>query len=191
MTNGGSEVFIVIGRRQFRSGLVVLVLLVMSGVLYAMASSRRAHQPPESLEGNGGQSAVAPSLVQPPGVQVSIPVGAGFDEYRLERDRTRSVQVEMLQAALGETDLAEEQRSQITAELMAVIKRSEREMQTEALLRARGFADAVVVTTDNGATAVVPAVLTREDAAVVGDLVARNIGVAIDRVTIIDGATGP
>jgi hypothetical protein len=187
-------VIVVIDRRQAQRIVLILVLLVVAGLLYVVSSRERA-----SLMAKGEQlstPARAPATREPdtvaqvPGAAVRVTAlpDSRFDDYRVERDRARAAQVELLRGALAESGLSEARKEQLTGELLELLRKAEREMQAEALLKAQGFADAVVVITDSAASAVVSEVLTSASAAKVGDLVARIAGISPERITIIDGA---
>lgn len=178
---------IVIKRQRIRYIILVFVLLIAMGLFYLAARHEREQQT--------GAVGVVASAVERERVDEKSPqillaqTSTGyFHEYRIERDKTRSMQIELLQVAAAEKDISEVRKAQLTAELMTLLKRSEREMQAESLLRAKGFSDAVVVLADNTASVVLPDVIDQTDAALVGELVARLAEVALERITIIDGA---
>lgn len=170
--------------RRIRRIILVFVLLIMLAIFYAVAWREREPEPSDPVVGATTLADRGSDL------QVSVQrTSAGyFDEYRIERDRARAMQVDLLRAAAAESGISEVRKEQLTTELLALLKRSEREMQTESLLRAKGFSDAVVVLADDTASVVLPEVLQREDAARVGELVARLADVALERIAIIDGA---
>jgi stage III sporulation protein AH len=118
-----------------------------------------------------------------------MPQVAVFADYRMELERVRAAQIELLQTVLEDKELSAAQREQLNAELMQIMQRSEAELQAETLLRAKGYLDAIVVITQSGANVVVPVVLTKQDAAVIGELTARAAGIPAERITIIDGAS--
>ena len=61
-----------------------------------------------------------------------------------------------------------------------------KEAEIENLLRAKGYIDGVAILKANSATVVVPAELTQEEAAQIGELVNRLTGISFDRITIVD-----
>jgi hypothetical protein len=185
-------VIIVVERQRIRRIILMLLLLVILGVLYMAARRERTPQVTDSAIGVTAQVLEGPvesvDHGSRPEVSVKRTSAAYFDEYRIERDRARSMQVDLLRAAAAESGISEVRKAQLTTELLALLKRSEREMQTESLLRAKGFSDAVVVLADDTASVVLPEFLQRDDAARVGELVARLADVALERIAIIDGA---
>lgn len=137
---------------------------------------------------NNAQPVAADAATQSGRVEVMVPSTTLFDEYRLERDRSRASQIELLRATLNDKTLSESRRDQLTADLFSLLKRGEKELQAETLLKAKGYSDAVVVMNESGANVVVPQVLERTDAAQVGELVSRAAEVDVAQITIIDGA---
>lgn len=137
---------------------------------------------------NNAQPIAADAATQSGRVEVMVPSTTLFDEYRLERDRSRASQIELLRATLNDKTLSESRRDQLTADLFSLLKRGEKELQAETLLKAKGYSDAVVVMNESGANVVVPQVLERTDAAQVGELVSRAAEVDVAQITIIDGA---
>jgi hypothetical protein len=170
------------------TGLVILCVAV--GVFWAMSPKDQAQQAdvPVAVSATDPLVSTYPVMTDG-GITVHSPKVAVFAEYRMELDRVRAAQIELLQTVLQNQEISAAQRDQLNTELRLIMQRSEAELQAEILLRAKGYPDAIVVITQNGANVVVPAVLTQQDAAVIGELVARASGVSTERITIIDGAS--
>lgn len=113
-----------------------------------------------------------------------------FSEYRLERERVRSRQMELLQSMIYDTGYDSESRMSAQRELQALIETMTRETEIENLLKAKGYLDGVVILNSEAVTVVVPAALTREEAAGIGELIHRLTGIRLDRVTIVDEPLG-
>lgn len=122
--------------------------------------------------------------------QDQIPEATGedfFAEYRLERTRTRSKNIEMLQQIVADENTSEEARAAASSELVDLSKRTEAEAEAEALIRARGYKDALVFVRGDACDVVVSGPeLTRADAEQIGDIVARCLGVDLANITIIE-----
>lgn len=107
-----------------------------------------------------------------------------FVEYRLERDRLRSEQSEVLQEIIRTAESEEVRRKAQDAELKLVAAKLE-EAEMENLIKARGFSDALVVMTDNDVSAVVKTKnLKQEDVLQVADIIGRIAGVKPEDITI-------
>src|SRR5690606_31085214 len=98
-----------------------------------------------------------------------------FDDLRLERERLRSRQAELLQAAALDPAAGEARRREAHEELLALWELEARELEIEQLLRAHGY-DVV-------------AVLDQAAAALIGELTHRIAGVKRETVTIVDGVS--
>ena len=112
--------------------------------------------------------------------------GEAFAEFRWNRDRSRSRQLEAMQDIMADTTSSEEQKASAQARLMDIMSSSEIENELEGLLMAQGLPDAVVVLGETGATVMVDTVLTEEEAARIGDTVNDMTGVTLEKIRIID-----
>ena len=68
-----------------------------------------------------------------------------FAEYRMERERVRGEQVELLREMLNNPNVDEKSRAAAAAHLVQISEALEQEIKTEALIIARGFQDCVVI----------------------------------------------
>ena len=109
-----------------------------------------------------------------------------FAEYKLERERMRSRQIELLQNIAYDAHTEGERREEAQSQLQLLIDRITRETEIENLLKAKGYLDALVLLDPEAVTVVVPVILTREEAAGIGELVHRLTGVGFERITIVD-----
>ncbi|MGE5593200.1 MAG: SpoIIIAH-like family protein [Betaproteobacteria bacterium] len=110
-----------------------------------------------------------------------------FSEYRLERTRTRSKNIELLQQVVADEKASEEARAAASTQLVDLSKKTEAEAEAEALIRARGYEDALVFVRGDTCDVVVSGPeLTRSDAEQIGDIVARCLGVELANITIIE-----
>ncbi len=109
-----------------------------------------------------------------------------FSEFRWERDRSRSRQLEALQDIMTSSASSEQQRETAQVRLVAIMAGSEVEMELEGLLMAQGLPDAVVVLSETGATVMVDSILTEEEAARIGETVSGMTGMSFEKIRIID-----
>jgi stage III sporulation protein AH len=170
----------------FRGRKVLWNLLIIVMVIVALVYIFRVEDGVDSgqevlSEGESGTSQVV--LVEPVTVR-SVPTK--YSEYKLERERMRSRQVELLQnlAYDGSTDRERKEQAQI--DLQTLIERISRETEIENLLKAQGYLDALVLLDQEAITVVVPVTLVREEAARIGELVHRLTGIRLERITIVD-----
>ncbi|MGE5631928.1 MAG: SpoIIIAH-like family protein [Caulobacteraceae bacterium] len=98
-----------------------------------------------------------------------------FSEYRLERDKNRSKEVEMWQDIINNDKAEETFKNLAQQELMKIVALTEKEMIIENLIISRGFNDALVFLTDDSATVIVDAKeLSPSNVAQIQDIVVRK-----------------
>ncbi len=98
-----------------------------------------------------------------------------FSEYRLERDKNRSKEVEMWQDIINSEKAEENFKNMAQQELVKIVGLTEKEMIIENLIVARGFNDALVFLTDDSATIIVDTKeLTPSNIAQIQDIVVRK-----------------
>lgn len=114
------------------------------------------------------------------------PVPTKFAEYRIEREKVRSRQIELLENMLSESNISSEHRDQMQVELLTLTSNIAKETEIENLLKANGYMDAVVLIEGDSATVVVPVTLSQGEAGNIGQLVHRITEVRLERITIID-----
>lgn len=122
---------------------------------------------------------------QIPAEQV-IPVASPdfFTEYRLERDKIRSERSDLLRESIKSAN-SEEARQKAHDTMLKMVMDKQRETEIESLIKARGFADALVFIKDNSVSAVVKtSSLSREEVVQVADVISRVAGVKAEDITI-------
>lgn len=124
------------------------------------------------------------------GVAADQPAGGPerdfYVESRLDRERALSRQFELLEAVINNPDSSPEVRSRAQEELLALSRQASVEAETESLIRAKGFDDALVYLHQDGAVVVVRTqLLSRADAAVIMDLVSRVAAVAVEEISVV------
>jgi len=113
---------------------------------------------------------------------------AFFVEYRMDRERARGKQVELLREVMASSSIDEETRKTAHEKFLDISSSISKEMELENLLRARGFQDAAVFLDGNSVTVVVqpgPREAAAEDNTDLAQLVAKSTGVTEDNVIII------
>mgnify|MGYP001012221751 CR=1 FL=1 len=173
--------YVVRGRKALWN--LVIMVLVIAALMYIF----RVEEPPQeevTAEPPGREQVV---VVEPVTVRT---VPTKFAEYRLERERMRSRQLELLQNIAYDAHTPEERREEAQIQLQELIERMTRETELENLLKAQGDLDALVLLDRDAITVVVPVTLTRDEAARIGELVHRLTGLALERITIVDETRG-
>lgn len=109
-----------------------------------------------------------------------------FIEYRLERDRVRSQEIEMLREVIDNPNSSPQVRNEAQQRLIRLSEYMEQEMQLEALLQAKGYPEAAVFIHPSAVNVIVRAPqLKEEDINRIGELVARTTGRRMDEVVIM------
>lgn len=174
--------------------------LFVAAALFAMVRFEKAAAPSAATVASEEKPAAAAvpaaaNTKEKPLDEILIPVeglppsGQGADfyaEYKMERDRSRSRQMEIFQELARDKDASATVRNDAQRRLIALLALEEKEMQLENLLVAEGFADPLVFLTDEGATVCVAGPeLTPEGAARVGDLTTRITRLSPQQVVIM------
>lgn len=125
------------------------------------------------------------------GSSLTVGTGSGwtadvFAEGRLERDQSRSHQLEVLQTVAHSEAVSDDTRAEAEAEIMALNLRMTREADIENLIKARGFDNAVVFLYPEAAVVMVQAeTLTREEVAQVADVIVKVAEIPMEGISVI------
>ena len=104
---------------------------------------------------------------------------------RLSREQVRAQNKETLLNALNSGGLSDEQKNQITNEMLKITQIAELENATEMLLAAKGFGDAVVNISDEQVEIVVNSTdVSDVSRAQIEDVVKRKTGKAAENIII-------
>jgi stage III sporulation protein AH len=120
-----------------------------------------------------------------PVAETAVPaVSDFFTEYRLERDRVRSERTDLLREILRGSK-NDEARQKAQEAVLRLTLEKQRESEMENLIKARGFADALVFIREGGVSAVVKTqALNRDEVVQVADVIARVSGVRPEDIVI-------
>ncbi len=156
---------------------------------YAPDSTAEDLNEPAVLVLSGSEPRVVDELESSTEVVTVTAIPAKFSEYRMERERVRSRQLEILETVVNDSSANEQRRQQAQSDLIALIGLMAKETEIENLLRAKGYIDAITILMENAATVVVPVTLAMAEATQIGELVNRITGVRLERITIVDELT--
>jgi hypothetical protein len=179
-----------------RAGFALMVVIaVVLGILIGTRNSGVMHD--EGLFSMSGILNVRQDVNSPdepaPGMN-SADLGTELSEgsdtldlLRLERSKTRSKNIESLETVARDSSLSQEARTAASIQLLDLSKRTEQEADAEALIKARGFKDALVFVRGDSCDVVISGKeLTKTDAEQIGDIAARCLGVDLANITIIE-----
>jgi len=119
-------------------------------------------------------------------VEQVIPVSSPdfFTEYRLERDKIRSERSDLLRESIK---ISKNDESRVRAQdiVLKMIMEKQKEAEMESLIRARGFADALVFIRENSVSAIIKtSSLSREEVVQIADVISRVSGVKVEDISI-------
>lgn len=126
--------------------------------------------------------------------QVKPSSGANYQneyyvEYRLERERARSQQIDLLREIVNNQSSPEETKNEAQRRLLAMTQAMDMEMKLENLIRAENFKDAVAFIQEKTVTVIVQIpVLTDTDKTKITQMTARITGLNPQNVSIITKA---
>jgi hypothetical protein len=113
----------------------------------------------------------------------------GFDffaEYRMERERMRSREVETLKEVINKEDCSQDAKDVAALRLVKISENVEKEVKTESLIKSQGFKDCVVIIQNETTTVVVLASSLRLDQEEeIKKIVSRSIPCPQDSISVI------
>lgn len=172
--------------REVRRLAIFLAILGAIAAYLNWQWSDFARQSRESVARRARPSDDATLVAAPGPAQAASARRDFYAETRLERDRTRSEQIQFLREILADAKSTPEARADAQRRLMEISRRAARETEAESLIRAKGFPDAIVFLQDSGAVVVVKASdLQPSGAARIADVTAAATGVGFSDVRII------
>ncbi len=110
-----------------------------------------------------------------------------FIDYRLERDKARSEQINLYREMINNPNTDEATKKEAQKKMLNLTEKMEKEMEIESLIRARGFKDALAYIHDGSVDVIIQTTgLQKEDVTRVGDIVVKTTGLDFEDVTIIE-----
>ncbi|WP_350344663.1 SpoIIIAH-like family protein [Proteinivorax tanatarense] len=114
-----------------------------------------------------------------------------FIEYRLERERVRSKELDLLQQMIDNPNVSEEAKENAEKKLLNIKEMMELELNVENSLKALGYPNAIIFLRNDNVNVIINAeALTREELAKISQVVSNSTGVPRHQITITekDGA---
>ena len=128
----------------------------------------------------------APRAMGAASVAISSEQADPVTQFRTEREQLRSRQTGELNDIIHDNSSDAETVNLAKRQLMDLMKRQEAEQRLEGVLKIRGFEDALVTVSDASVNVILRAqALTRQESAVILDLVLRETGVTAGNVKIL------
>ncbi len=109
-----------------------------------------------------------------------------FSEYRMEREKNRSKEVEMWQEVINNQNTEQNFKTLAQEELVKIVALTEKEMIVENLVMSLGFQDALAFLTDESATVIVETQdLSQAQVAKIQDIVIRKTKLSPTNIKIM------
>ncbi|MBO4934426.1 MAG: SpoIIIAH-like family protein [Clostridia bacterium] len=114
-----------------------------------------------------------------------------FDEFfsaaRMQREASRASSLEILDAIAASADVDAEAKADAAAEASTIARRIEAEANIESLIKAKGFAECVVMIGDDGVKVMVQSAgLLPAEAAQIAEIVTGETGEELANVRIVE-----
>ncbi|AZR73544.1 hypothetical protein BBF96_09185 [Anoxybacter fermentans] len=110
-----------------------------------------------------------------------------FVQYRLERDKARSEQINIYREMINNPNVDPSIKKNAQEALLRLTRHIEQEMEIESLIRARGFYDALAYMHENSIDLIIQTDgLTETDVTKIGDIVTKITDLRLEDITIIE-----
>lgn len=157
--------------------------------LYQEASEKIDQKPPTELVA-GGNAAVNDLEAQPvvtiEAKDKELKKDNFFIEYKIDRDRTRSEQIEILREIVNNQNSSAQMRQEAQRKLLLITEALEKESKVENALLAKGYGEAVAVLQEGSAMVIISTDGLRQDeVAQVSDIVTKMTGCSPEEVVIV------
>ena len=129
---------------------------------------------------------------QAAGEQAAVTSGSDyFAQSRLAREQARDPAISILKASLQDEKADEKTREDAAGQISQLADDSVTEARVESLIKAKGYADAVVFVSEDAVNVIIQppeAGFAAEDAAVVRDIVMSETGADASQIKIVEAA---
>lgn len=163
---------------------VVIVFFAMAGYTLLGYFHSLDVDPADELE-----PTLAPPGIFTPGQQGSQtePVRDFFAQHRLEREKQRSIQVELLRQIINNANTSDEVRQQAQRDWLSLTALMEKELMVEKLVVSKGYADAILVYNNDVAHMIVKVEnMTQAQAIQITEVVASALKLTYEKVRVIE-----
>ncbi len=109
-----------------------------------------------------------------------------YTTYRTEREATRTQEIQFYDSIIASATSSEASKKDAEANKLKLITLMEKELVTEGIIRGKGFADAIVTSSDNNVNVFIKSPeLNSTEVAQITTVVTEQLGVEIDKIIII------
>ncbi|NLO89646.1 MAG: SpoIIIAH-like family protein [Clostridia bacterium] len=141
----------------------------------------------KNKEGNASVNQSVPASVELAENIQNKDIEEFFINYRMERDRVRGQQVELLQKIISDPSSDTQMKKDAQKKLIELTENMEKEMQLESLIKAKGYRETALFIQPGSATVIIKkdGDLTEEDAAKVADIVSKVTGFDLSDIVVV------
>lgn len=159
--------------------ITLVILIVAAGYL-----STKYGKAIKVNEGDSNKQIEEVDKTDTPTVSGQVAVGYFIDE-KLGRESQRSVSRQTLKDMIDDKNTSKEAKTKAETELLSIVKLSEKEMIIEALIKSKGFDDALVLLEETGANVTIKAkTIDSSQVNMVKDIVCRESGLQAVKVMV-------
>lgn len=172
----------VMGRKELLKMAAIGILTVVL-ILGAISTVRHLQQPVSVNQVAADFNPVEDSVSQ---TAVTASSGGFFNEYRLNRDRMRSKQVEMLQDVINNSGSDAKTRAAAGMRLVDITAAMENELKAENLIKAEGYQECVIMVQADSTTIVLQSPsMQPQQVKRVKELVGQAVNSSPDKLSLV------
>lgn len=154
-----------------------MILLIVCGTLFWFGYRQAAKV---------NQTEIPPHTNQPPKVPREYNPGDSLLDFKIERDRERSREVERIQRLLDKVGLSDQVRKEAEEELWRLTQATSKEHELENLLMAKGFKECMATIGRKLVTVAITGQLKSEDVKNIAITSAEVTGYQLDQIQILE-----
>ncbi len=129
----------------------VVILVLFSGLIWWMNIEKEMQEVTLTPASQTGEVLEDPTNPE----ETPVEGNAFFVEYRIQRDRVRAQEIELLKDIINNPGASSEAKQNAEHKLIAMVSKMEQELMLENMIKAKGFEDVVFFFEDGTANVVV------------------------------------
>ncbi|NLB88964.1 MAG: SpoIIIAH-like family protein [Syntrophomonadaceae bacterium] len=167
-------------KRAFSLVILILITVGLFGVIDNYMSSK-----PEVVE-TSTPSDITPEIDIAEQIVKADISNEFFSEYRMERERLRGKQLELLKEIVNNEAHEEKARAAASMRMVEITADMEKELKAENIVKSKGYKDCVIILQPQATTIIVQSEnLTIDKEKELKDIVSKATGSSIDKMSII------
>ncbi len=181
-------------RKQVVVLSLVLMIIIAGYLQYSYNKSSMSAENDEKgrlgeavyVDNNEEQDKLFSELNNDLGISASAETNDFFSQAKLDREITRSRDVDVYGEITEDVNASKEIKSEAYEKMMSIMDTSEKEMRIETLIKERGFADVIALFGDDGSVDIIVKApsLSSAEVAQISDITSRQANVDIPSIHI-------